>query len=1004
MSDAVTRLTDALSGRYRIERELGQGGMATVYLAHDLRHDRKVALKVLRPELAAVIGAARFLQEIKTTANLQHPHILSLHDSGEVDGTVFYVMPFVDGESLRDRLSREKQLPVGDAVRIATEAADALEYAHRHGVIHRDIKPENILLSDGQALVADFGVAKAAGEIGAERLTGTGLALGTPAYMSPEQAAGSRELDGRSDQYSLGCVLYEMLAGEPPFTGPTPQAVIGRRFVEPPPSLHLLRAGVPEALERVVLQALAREPADRFSTAADFVRALSAAPTAVAVPDRGSMSEPLSRAPLRLRMVGRRRLSPWVLLLGIGLLLGLGAGVSGLLRLTRVPSKVIDADLVVVAPFEVLDPSLQLWHEGLVDVLARDLDGAGPLRTVSPTVAVRRWSGRADPASVQALGRDTGAKLAVYGSLGRAGSDSVRFTATIFDIARGRALGGLEVRGAMAELGRLTDSLAVGLLRQIGRTRPVGAMRHTGLGARSLPALEAYLQAEQHYRQAEWDSTRMYAQQAIALDNTFALAYRRLGSRTNPMRWETIEDPLANAYGKRAGALNHGLPPRDSLLVLADSLLQGLTHGVSLAGVYASPALGQRLFATLEEAVRRYPEDPEAWYALGEARYHFGIWLVRAGGWRVTREAFERSIALDSLFNPAYTHLVELSYALGGTARIHRYIAGLIRVNPQSVQAAGLHELQHLLALPDSDARARLIDSLPNDVFWEAYTPLARWPDSAEVAVHIVRDRVRATRSKHEDLHEARFHLAHALAFRGHLREALALGDTLSPVLFAEAALLGYVPTERARAIFSAWLRLGDAPYLPRPALALPWWGAHRDTSALQGFVHLVDSMTTTARSYGTLSPDELVRLGQMVAAARAQQALARQDTSSAISAYYDVLGGPAPCAYWCQTDQLLAARILATRSPLDAARILNAPATIEASMFNADVTPAPRPSDVLWYLERGRVAERLSDKARAIEAYRYVADVWQRPDPELEPYAAEARAGVARLTAELRQ
>src|SRR5690349_3576310 len=213
---AAPDLKAALRERYRIERELGQGGMATVYLAYELKHDRKVAIKVLRPDLAAVIGAERFLREIKTIANLQHPHILGLIDSGEVNGTAYYVMPFVEGESLRDRLVREKQLPIPDALRIATEVAGALDYAHRHGVIHRDIKPENILLHDGSALVADFGIALAASKAGGSRMTETGMSLGTPTYMSPEQAMGEREITARSDVYALGCVLYEMLTGEPP--------------------------------------------------------------------------------------------------------------------------------------------------------------------------------------------------------------------------------------------------------------------------------------------------------------------------------------------------------------------------------------------------------------------------------------------------------------------------------------------------------------------------------------------------------------------------------------------------------------------------------------------------------------------------------------------------------------------------------------------------------------------------------------------------------------------
>jgi eukaryotic-like serine/threonine-protein kinase len=269
------RLASALADRYRIERELGAGGMATVYLAHDLKHDRKVALKVLRPELAAVIGAERFLAEIKTTANLQHPNILPLHDSGEVAGTVFYVMPFVEGESLRDRLDREKQLPVADAVRIAAEVAGALDYAHRQGIIHRDIKPENILLQDGRPLIADFGIALAASRSeGSSRLTETGMSLGTPHYMSPEQALGERDLDARADVYAVGCVLYEMLTGEPPFDGPTAQAIIAKVMASDPVPVQELRRTVPPQIAAVTGMALQKLPADRFGSAAELARAL----------------------------------------------------------------------------------------------------------------------------------------------------------------------------------------------------------------------------------------------------------------------------------------------------------------------------------------------------------------------------------------------------------------------------------------------------------------------------------------------------------------------------------------------------------------------------------------------------------------------------------------------------------------------------------------------------------------------------------------------------------
>jgi serine/threonine-protein kinase len=277
-AERLARLTAALSDRYTLERELGRGGMATVYLAHDIRHDRTVALKVLHPHLAQELGAERFLVEIRTTARLRHPHILPLFDSGAVptDGAslLYYVMPFVDGISLRDRLTRERQLPVDDAVRIVAEVCDALDYAHAQGVIHRDIKPENILLEGGHALVADFGIALAGATPGAERITQTGMALGTPAYMSPEQSAGDRDVDGRADLYSVASVLYEMLTGEPPFSGPTVESILVQRFTKAPPRITSRRAGVPRHIDTAVHVAMARDPAERQPAVARFAEAL----------------------------------------------------------------------------------------------------------------------------------------------------------------------------------------------------------------------------------------------------------------------------------------------------------------------------------------------------------------------------------------------------------------------------------------------------------------------------------------------------------------------------------------------------------------------------------------------------------------------------------------------------------------------------------------------------------------------------------------------------------
>src|SRR3989440_703775 len=293
MADPQARLQAPLADRYAIERELGRGGMATVYLAQDLKHRRPVAIKVLAPELAAALGRERFLREIETAARLTHPHILPLHDSGEADGFLYYVMPYVEGESLRDRLNREGQLPIADAVAITCNVANALSYAHSRDVVHRDVKPENILLSNGEAVVADFGIAGAIDAAGGGKLTRTGIVLGTPAYMSPEQGAGERALDGRSDVYSLGCVLYEMLAGEPPFTGPTGQAVIAKRFTDPVPSIRRLRETVPVPMDQAIAKALARAPADRFATPHEFAEALRASATARS----GALAAPTAATP-----------------------------------------------------------------------------------------------------------------------------------------------------------------------------------------------------------------------------------------------------------------------------------------------------------------------------------------------------------------------------------------------------------------------------------------------------------------------------------------------------------------------------------------------------------------------------------------------------------------------------------------------------------------------------------------------------------------------------------
>ncbi len=313
-----TRLATGLEGRYTIERKIGVGGMATVYLARDLRNQRNVALKVLNPELGAVLGSDRFLSEIQVTANLQHPNLLPLFDSGQVDGLLFYTMPFVEGESLRSRLDREKQLPVDEAVRISAAIASALDYAHRRGVIHRDLKPENILMHEGQPLIADFGIALAVSNAGGARITQTGLSLGTPQYMGPEQATGDRVIDGRTDIYSLGAITYEMLVGDPPHVASTSQAIIARLLTEKPASVRAHRPSVPAHVDAAVACALEKLPADRFSTASEFARSLEGKSSVVPTHSYA----PPAEAPRINRLRRIREIASWSIVALLGAILG----------------------------------------------------------------------------------------------------------------------------------------------------------------------------------------------------------------------------------------------------------------------------------------------------------------------------------------------------------------------------------------------------------------------------------------------------------------------------------------------------------------------------------------------------------------------------------------------------------------------------------------------------------------------------------------------------------
>jgi eukaryotic-like serine/threonine-protein kinase len=493
MAAAPPGLATALQDRYRLDRELGQGGMATVYLAHDQKHERDVALKVLRPDLAALLGRERFLAEIHLTARLDHPHILTLIDSGESGGFLWYVVPYIRGESLRQKLAREKQLGVDEALAITGQVAGALEYAHQHGVIHRDLKPENILLHEGEAMLADFGIALAVKEAGGNRLTETGLSLGTPQYMSPEQATGDRQLDARSDVYSLGAVLYEMLAGEPPHTGATAQAVVAKLLTTDPIRIRTIRPALPATIEEVIHRALTKVREDRYSSAGAMLEALRRAQggSEAASGGRPFAEKPpgASRAGVGFRRMGWLGLVA-VLLVG-GYLLS-DRGRAGGSPAAGGP----DARRIAVLYFDDRSPSRALGHiaTGLTEALIHELSDVPTLQVISANGVAPFRTGVVRPDSIA---RELGVGTLVSGALDERG-DSVRLTVTMIDPPSQREIGHATFQAPRAGILALQDTLAVSIsefLRlRLGKQVAQLAAR---AGTRNDAAWELVQQAEQ---------------------------------------------------------------------------------------------------------------------------------------------------------------------------------------------------------------------------------------------------------------------------------------------------------------------------------------------------------------------------------------------------------------------------------------------------------------------------------------------------------------------------
>jgi tRNA A-37 threonylcarbamoyl transferase component Bud32/TolB-like protein len=647
MADVMDRLQRAVGDRYAIEREVGRGGMATVYLARDLKHERHVAIKVFHPELAQVLGSERFLREVKVTAQLHHPHILPLYDSGNADGLLYYVMPYVEGESLRDRLERERQLPLEDALQISREVAEALAYAHSHDVIHRDIKPENILLESGHAVVADFGIARAITVAGGQRLTATGMALGTPAYMSPEQGAGEQALDGRSDLYSLGCVLYEMLAGEPPITGPSVAAVLARKSVDVPVELRRVRSAVPASVEQTVTRALSVLPADRQRTALEFAEQLSSVAVIHTEPAPGpdAAGAPIAR---------RRRLAPWRLAV-VGLAV-LGAAVV----LWRVMSRgasdaTVAANRVVVVPFDnrtgdsALNPIGGMVADWITEGLARTAEvQVVPSMIVVQTLGELRSGsgGGTSEVPIQDLARATQSSVAVTGSYYRHG-DSLEFHSEVLDVTSGGQLGALEpVLGPAKHPTAAIDTVRAHVMAMLAAR--LGGIRWeipTSVQPPNYDAYRAYADGMSRWIAGDYLEAAVLWERAYVLDSTYLRAVIMAANAYGNAAKQAKSDSLLAFIQRRRNQLSPYDQYRIDWLLAGrrgdrEAQLRAARAGVELAPygtIRSSLVLSLEAVNRPREALAEL-EDIVAQGAGGMANAWYRVWGVRTELYHVLGE------------------------------------------------------------------------------------------------------------------------------------------------------------------------------------------------------------------------------------------------------------------------------------------------------------------------------------------------------------------------------
>jgi eukaryotic-like serine/threonine-protein kinase len=687
MGDDLERLKAAVADRYVIEREIGAGGMATVYLARDLRHDRPVALKVLDADLTWGIGPERFLREIRTTANLSHPHILPLFDSGVAGEVLWYVMPYVAGESLRARLTRENQLPVDDALRITRDVADALSYAHAHGVVHRDVKPENILLEAGHAVIADFGIARAtetAVRPGAVAgLTGTGVVVGTPAYMSPEQAAGGKELDGRSDLYSLGCVLYEMLAGHPPFTGPTSESVVYQHLAAEPPRITGIRPAVPAGVAMALERALAKTPADRFHPAALFAEALGHADSgATPTPPPGDGLDPgggrraSSRSAWKksgVAVVGLAVLLGMAVLLGTGMVLGwwpvAGTGAAGDGGHPRTA--------VAVLPFENLsgDGPYGYFAAGLHDELLSQLARAGSL-SVRGRTSVMGYAGTTKPLRV--IADELAVGTIVEGSVQVVG-DRLRVVIQLMDAATDEHLWADSYDRTLDDAFQVQSEIARQIVRAVGTSLPgAEASRLPAAPTDNPAAYQLYLRGIEYDRRpaalrSNWEIAQGFYERALALDSTFALAWAALSVVHGQMSFYRFDPSPERVAMQRKAA--------EAALRFAPDLPE--SHRAMGVYRYFAERDWHAALAEYRIALQGMPNDAGTLSRIAATHRRLGEWDLAISGFEAVLEVDPRNVGMAG----------ELGFTLHFTRRYREGIAWYtkaLELAPDAIE----HDLQ----------------------------------------------------------------------------------------------------------------------------------------------------------------------------------------------------------------------------------------------------------------------------------------------------------------------